>query len=213
MSPEQHTCVNIFMEVIPEVLARYYRTPSCCFAAAAIAQEVFSHFHLEARPVIARCEVMNPVMASLYSRHGRIPLSQDEFHSWESQGAWWLSLGDRRILEPDGSKPPGHVVSIVDDPTSLIGDVIMLDPTLSQASRPRRNIFLSASSFDTVPEFLSGHLCAEYEINGCKLIYKLDPADQEFRHLSNDWKKRERIKPAVQEIVSRMEFRLEKENV
>lgn len=129
---------------------------------------------IPARPLTCQVSVVNAAMNAIAERLGRAP----EPHEWSDE-AWGLGIGYGK--DPGSKGYDGHVVLVV-------GEMLLLDLTLDQASRPLKDIHLRPGYFGPVPErFLRGKTTVAFTMNDSLVQYTALPKDRAFRN-APDWR-------------------------
>ncbi len=167
---------TILQEGRQEML-RHFSSDSC-IAATKIAIDVLAHYHVLAKPLVARLMIFNPAFVRRIENGAAFPTSGEITKQWsEEDGSWCLGVGY-------GSAPTkwsGHLVAVLEEEGWLI------DASLDQASRPNRNILVGPAVFDGVTEeFLRGERPLVKSINGSVLKYVAFP-DEKSYNTSPNW--------------------------
>jgi hypothetical protein len=158
-------------------MLRVFRSDSC-IAATKIAIDVLAHYHILAEPLAVKVMIFNPAFVQRIENGADIPISGEITKQWsEEDGSWCLGLG---YGESAPNKWPGHLVAIVRDHGWLI------DLSLDQAARPKRDINVGPAAFDVASEFLRGEAPHIQTINGSVLKYMAFPTDTSY-DVSPNW--------------------------
>lgn len=188
------------IEEVPVVVEQVMREdgfqPNACIAAARITTIALTRLGVPgARAVACQFDAVTPAtleMLESASARGIGPheFSDTEKDEWSRRGAVWVSLVD----ESPGRGYSGHVVT-------LLGDDWLIDPTLTQASRPERGmplgpiaIRLEGDPSDAVSVQLR---------SGATILYQLDPARTDFR-AAPDWREVPRMSGTINRVVQRL---------
>jgi hypothetical protein len=85
--------------------------------------------------------------------------------------------------EAEGDGWKGHLVLLANTSSGIV----LLDPTLDQANRPKHKIRLIPIALKLNPDFtLHDGARLAFNINDCAIMYNLLPSDQSFQNV-NDW--------------------------
>lgn len=160
-----------------------------CIAATRVGLEVCRYFGVPATPVATRCSVMNAPMAAAVRAGGELDV--DEL---KAQGAWWLdSEGTGRVEEQAWD---GHLVMLAGRP----GAERLVDLSADQFTRPAKGIYVEPYH---VPH--PGWPAVLVSPEGVHMSYEpLGPEAARSYQGSPDWRRHERWRPIVAQIIRRL---------
>lgn len=126
----------------PEIL-RYFAADSC-IASTRIALDVLGYFGIHAKAVPVSVTVFNEDARAIYERDGieEVARAVHAARHQDTGGPWTLGIGVDLPGKPPG---PGHVVAV------LPRQRLLLDLSLDQANRPKKNLLLGPLAVD-IPE-------------------------------------------------------------
>jgi hypothetical protein len=160
------------------VLERF--RPDTCILTVRALLDVCSYFGVPARALAARVQVYNAAMAAVVRAHGLEP-PRDVLDRALAAGAWSVAVG----YPPQPPAPPapwyGHLVAVV-------GDDLLVDPSLDQASRPQKGIAVPVPVlFRADPGGLSGRRATPLVgPDGTLVLYDALPDERGHRR-TPDW--------------------------
>jgi hypothetical protein len=131
------TFLNNYVETVNRIRPKYMNS-DCCIAIARINQIILEDYHFKVQPVTVQLEIFNEA----FVKKGRPPKDEHETRAWADEGVWKIVLGWRQNKLAPG-KWPGHLVSIVNNQH-------LLDITITQATRPHKNINLEPLVIATI---------------------------------------------------------------
>ncbi len=166
-----------------------------CIASTAIAIDALREMGIAAYPLKVRTSVINAAMLAKIEQEGRMPQNAEERRLWQHEnGAYSLGIG----YEMGDGQPSVHLVAILPE------EMLMLDITLDQASRPQHNILLHPGYGPVTEEFLSGAEPLTFMASrGVLVRYDADPQDDYFKQ-APDWTKVERREKILQKVMIKL---------
>jgi hypothetical protein len=154
----------------PEIL-KWYR-PDSCIASSRVVFDLLRHY--EMRPLAMACHVriLNAALLKRIEKEGRHPKDEAEIRKWSrGDGSWNIGLGGTGQVRPN--RWDGHLVV-------LAYGGVMIDVSIDQANRPRKNIALKPIVMTVDPSWGTGEADAPTMENGCLLVYRAIPGDRDW---------------------------------
>jgi hypothetical protein len=149
-----------------------------CITTTRILIDALKMLGVHAEPMSVQAIIMNPFVAGKMAKR---TLSKKALESYiNDRKGWSLGIGFP-AARPDESSWEGHLVAIV--PTSE--GIVLLDPTLDQASRPEKNIRLYPLGIEVKEGFFQGKNQITV-VNNCSVTYKARMDDRSFESIE-DW--------------------------
>lgn len=166
--------VKAFAAVARPIIRSEYDVDSC-IASTRIAIDVFHHFGLQARPMVARMRVFNPAMGRCFGETG--PYDATAFERCDREhGARTASIEYAVGREIPAGCWAGHLVALVERQ-------LLVDASADQASCPHNSIYLPGVLIAPVtPKFRAG--LAQLIISsgdGCGILYDPYPSERSYR--------------------------------
>jgi hypothetical protein len=183
-------------EIAPNVIARNY-TSDCCIAATRITIEVLKKFHFkDVKPLVVEANVFNET----YLKKGRTPKDHEEAQAWLAEGAWQVVVGDKTVQTDYPITWPGHLVAVVNGK-------YMVDLSITQATRPHKNINLSPIASIVPEDFVKNQDKCGLMFNDCLVVYVSYPKDVSYQR-ARDWWDKKRCDEFVKEIAGDIKYAL-----
>lgn len=162
------------LEEVYEEIKKAYR-PDCCIAGTWMVREVLDRFGVPSKPLTCRCLVFNQKQFDWMLKNGRM-MREDEKPLMDEIGGWVVGVG---YGDPQPGKWPGHLVAVA-------AGRYLLDVSITQASRPAKNINLTPTYGQIEPDFLSGEPADPVKVGDSYILYDPDPDDRSYE-ASPDW--------------------------
>jgi hypothetical protein len=200
MSPQEMQ--SALAAIVPETVRMLaeHGFQSHCIEGAALLTKVLRKVGISAtHQLTVGVKILNPAYREFVKKDG-VPKNETSKAAFNDFGAAAVLLGKDAPSVPDGYWA-GHLVVIV--PGGFGEKAALLDPTITQADRPKFDIHLRPLCLAVSDDFLSGRRPVSFEVNGMLLTYTAYPDD----HSYGDWSHflaREDIERAASEIVSRL---------
>jgi hypothetical protein len=166
----------------------------CCIGATKIAVDVCRYFGIEAMGLAVRAQIYNSEFIKLLDERGSQPQSMEEAKEWKRKGAHCCSIGDQDIEPLAEGMWPGHLVMIA----SSKHGTHLVDLTIDQANRPKKNIEVSSAHFLVPAEFALKQSCFMVgNEKGCVLTYDSYPGNRTFMQAPYWNKKRKDLRDPI----------------
>lgn len=172
-TPEQ--IVEAFALIARPIIRQASYDLDSCLVATRIAVDVFHHFGLRARPLMARMKIFNAAALepTCGSATGRAAAAAPE--------ACIVFIGYGNEPVPPGYIP-GHLVTVVEG-------AILVDAVADQANLPNTGIELPGVLLHRVhPAFLAGLSPLYGGWNGCTVAYEATPSNRSYSS-TPDWRR------------------------
>jgi hypothetical protein len=116
----------------PEIL-KWYR-PDSCIASSRVVFDLLRHYGMKPLAMACHVRVLNAALLKRIEKEGRHPKDEAEIRKWSrGDGSWNIGIGGTGQARPH--RWDGHLVV-------LAYRQVMIDVSIDQANRPRKNIEL-----------------------------------------------------------------------
>lgn len=196
--------ISAFASVARPIIRTEYDVDSC-IPSTRIAIDVFHHFDLRARPLVARMRAFNAAMGRCMAEGG--PEDEATFERWDRvHGARTSSVG----YAEGRTVPPGYWAGHL---VAFVADRVLVDPSADQASRPYDSI--------SVPGVLVAPVDARFVAgirglilrtsDGCGILYECSPSERSYRS-APFWKSTPTSRRVCREIIAAMRLSIRLKN-
>lgn len=145
MKKPLHELLEFLMDNIDVYLKMFYH-PDCCIAATRITLHFLEHFRIPCKPICTRLLVLNNNALEHLHKYGDLGDSPERIQEAIKNDCYAVAIGAENPtnIPTGGVGLAGHLVAFLPGPN------ILVDPSLSQASRPQKGIVTAPMFFEIV---------------------------------------------------------------
>lgn len=177
--------------------------PDCCVSAVGATIDILDAlYNIKSEPLCVELQIFNPYVTRKIEANDGFPKELATLKSWVAHPKGWaVAVGqDGNGKASDGTGGlNGHMVVIAIDESN---NKILLDPSIAQASRPKKRMHLGPLAIPAPEEFLAGKASTGRVVRSCLHLYRAITHNKDYTK-APDWERWKRF-AAMNRVIKRI---------